>query len=80
MNNMNPLLAQLQMTMRSPQFQAAMQNPVAFATEQLGRSISNPNEVIQQLMNTGRLSQTQYNQLVQLGRQMQNSAPYGRGF
>lgn len=71
MNNIYPLMGQLQ---------RAMQNPAAFASQMLGKNVSDPNEVIQQLMNTGRLSQAQYNQLVQLGRQMQNSAPFGRGF
>ncbi len=52
MNNMAPLMGQLQ---------KAMQNPAAFASQCLGRSVSDPNEVIQQLMNTGRLTQAQYN-------------------
>ena len=42
------------------QFRQAMNNPTAFL-QQMGYSGTDPNNIIQQMMNQGKLSQQQYN-------------------
>ena len=42
--------------------------------------VNNPNGAIQYLMNTGRLTQAQYNQAAMMSRQMQNNPMFSRLF
>ena len=42
--------------------------------------VNNPNGAIQYLMNTGRLTQAQYNQAAMMSRQMQNKPMFSRLF
>lgn len=54
--------------------QAAMQNPVQIL-QRLGldqRALQNPQAAIQGLMNSGRMTQQQYNQLYQQAQQLQS--------
>lgn len=63
-------------------FQTFMQNPMSFMT---GMNLSqgmmnNPNAIIQQMLNSGRINQAQYNQAQQMARQMQNNPAFKKYF
>ena len=62
------------------QFQTFMQNPMAFLAQRrlnIPQQLQNdPNAAIQYLMNSGQMSQDQYNQLRQMAKQY---APYFGG-
>lgn len=64
------------------QFQQFMQNPAAI----LGRSgipqqyLKDPSGAIQYLMNSGKLTQQQYNQASQMAKQLQNSQQFRQIF
>ena len=44
------------------------------------QNMNNPSQVIQYLMNSGKMSQQQYNQLQQMAGQMQNNPQYQQMF
>lgn len=44
------------------------------------QDMNNPNQIIQHLMNTGKMSQQQFNQLQQMAWQMQNNPQYQQMF
>ena len=59
-------------------FKGFMENPMQMMS---GMNIpknmmNNPNEVIQYLMNSGRMNQSQYNQLKQMAGQIQNNPQF----
>lgn len=56
-------------------------NPMQ-ALSQFGipQNMNNPSQVIQYLMNSGKMSQQQYNQLQQIAGQMQNNPQYQQMF
>lgn len=58
------------------QFQQFKQNPMQWLASrgmQVPQEIANdPNAIIQHMMNSGRITQQQYNQAAQMARQMQN--------
>lgn len=63
------------MTMSNPLFQSMMGNPtgnIRHMIEQLKRQYSgDPNQYIQQMLNSGRITQAQYNNAVQKAQQIQ---------
>lgn len=63
------------MTMSNPLFQTMMGNPtgnIRHMIEQLKRQYSgDPNQYIQQMLNSGRITQAQYNNAVQKAQQIQ---------
>lgn len=67
-------------------FRGFMQNPAQFLMQSklnLPQNIDpmkNPNEAIQFLMNNGRLSQQQYNQLQQMAQQLQANPQFQQFF
>ena len=66
------------------QFQNFMQNPVSFLMQNninIPQGIGNdPNAIIQQMLNTGRINQQQYNQAQNLARQMRNNPTFRNYF
>ena len=56
-------------------------NPMQ-ALSQFGipQNMNNPTQIIQHLMNSGKMSQQQYNQLQQMAGQMQNNPQYQQMF
>lgn len=75
MNNMNLM----QIFSRFGNF---MQNP-AQMLQQMGltpEAMSNPRATVQQLMNTGRMNQNQFNQLQQMANMMQNNPMFAQMF
>lgn len=58
------------------QFQQFRQNPMQWLASrgmQVPQEIANdPNAIIQHMMNSGKITQQQYNQAAQMARQMQN--------
>lgn len=64
------------------QFQGFMKNPMQYMMSKklnLPQNINpmqNPNEAIQYLMNNGKLSQQQYNQLQNVAKQIQNNPQF----
>lgn len=64
------------------QFQGFMKNPMQYMMSKklnLPQNINpmqNPNEVIQYLMNNGKLSQQQYNQLQNVAKQIQSNPQF----
>lgn len=56
-------------------FQIFRQNPMQWLISRganIPSNINDPNAIIQHMMNTGQITQQQYNQAVQTARQMQN--------
>lgn len=65
------------------QFSGFMQNPLQYMMQrklQLPQNIQDPNEAIQYLMNTGKMSQQDYNQLRQMATQLQNNPQFMQMF
>lgn len=64
------------------QFQTFMQNPMSFISKLNipQQYMNNPNDVIQYLMNTGRLSQEQYNQAVSKAKELENNPMFKQFF
>lgn len=63
------------------QFQSFMQSPAAFAAQRLNlpQNIQNdPDAIIQHMMNTGMMSQTQYDQLRQTASRMMSNSNFAR--
>lgn len=62
------------------QFKGFMNNPTAFIMQRKlnipQQYMNNPNDAIQYLMNTGKLTQEQYNWAVNQAKQMQNSPEF----
>ena len=63
-------------------FQNFMQNPLQFmAQKNIPQEFANdPNGAIQYLMNSGRISQAQYNQAKQIADQLRNNPMFGKMF
>ena len=59
-------------------FKGFMENPMQMMSGMNipKNMINNPNEVIQCLMNSGRMNQSQYNQLKQIAGQIQNNTQF----
>lgn len=55
---------------------AMMQNPQAFFSR-MGINVQDPTDMIQTLMNSGRMSQQQYNQLRQMAHNLTNNRAHG---
>lgn len=56
-----------------------LQNPSQFVQNQMGISgnlANNPDAIIEQMMASGRISQTQYNQARQMAKQIQNNPAF----
>lgn len=69
---MNNLLQQFQMFRQNPMqwlMSRGMQVPQEIA--------NNPSAIVQHLMNTGQITQAQYNQASQMARQFNGGTPYG---
>lgn len=66
------------------QFQGFMQNPMGFMLQnklQIPKEyMNNPNDAIQYLMNTGKISQDQYNWARNQAKQLQNSPDFMKMF
>lgn len=63
------------------QFQMFRQNPMQWLMSR-GMNVpqeiaNNPNAIVQHLMNTGQITQAQYNQASQMARQFNGGTPYG---
>jgi len=75
MNNMQNLLSQ---------FRGFMQNPTQYLLQKnLGLTenmLKNPNDAIQYLMNSGKISQEQYNWAVQQANQLKNNPQFQQYF
>lgn len=64
------------------QFQSFMQNPMGMISK-MGipqQYLNNPNDAIQYLMNSGRISQDQYNQAVSKAKELQNNPMFKQLF
>lgn len=62
-------------------FQTFMQNPMAyFSGMNIPQGTNDPNAIIQQLMNSGRINQQTYNQAQQIARQMQGNPMFRQLF
>ena len=66
------------------QFQQFMSNPMGFISSRKlnipQQYLNNPDETIQYLMNTGKLSQAQYNEINTLAKQIQKNPMYKQYF
>jgi len=64
------------------QFRGFMQNPMQFMMQRRlnipQNMMSNPNAAIQQLMNSGQMTQAQYNQLKQMSKQIMNNPQFAQ--
>lgn len=64
------------------QFRGFMQNPMQFMMQRKlnipQNMMSNPNAAIQQLMNSGQMTQAQYNQLKQMSKQIMNNPQFAQ--
>lgn len=77
MQNMNNLMGMMN------SFRGFMQNPGQILSEKVGipkQYLNNPDQVIQYLMDNGKLSQDQYNQAKQMAQQMQNNPMFQQMF
>lgn len=64
------------------QFQSFIQNPMGMISK-MGipqQYLHNPNDAIQYLMNSGRISQDQYNQAVSKAKELQNNPMFKQLF
>lgn len=66
------------------QFRGFMQNPLQFLMQRrlnLTQDVmQNPQAAVQQLMNSGQMSQAQFNQLQQMAKQITNSPQFAQMF
>lgn len=64
------------------QFQSFMQNPAQFLmlSRLPANSLQNPAATIQQLLNSGRMSQQQFNELQQMAAQVRSNPMFGQMF
>ena len=66
------------------QFMGFVQNPVQFLAQRRlnlpQNAFENPKATVQQLMNSGQLSQQQFNQLQQMATQIQNNPQFQQMF
>ena len=66
------------------QFRGFIQNPVQFLMQRRlnisQEALNNPQEAVQQLMNSGQMSQTQFNQLRQTASQIVNNPQFAQMF
>ena len=62
------------------QFQSFMRNPAQFLIQSRlpQNALQNPAQAVQQLMNSGRMSQQQFNQLQGMARQIQNNPMFAQ--
>ena len=62
------------------QFQSFMRNPVQFLIQNRlpQNALQNPAQAVQQLMNSGQMSQQQFNQLQQMAKQIQNNPMFAQ--
>lgn len=54
------------------QFQQFMQNPMMYMMQKgmnIPQGMNDPNQIVQHLLNTGQITQAQYNQAAQMARQ-----------
>ena len=62
-------------------FQNFMQNPMAYLSGMnIPQGMTDPNQIIQQMMNSGKINQSQYNQAQQMARQMRNNPMFRQYF
>lgn len=72
------MLSPMQMMNMFNQFRG---NPMQILSQfGVPQSMNNPSQVIQYLMNSGKMSQQQYNQLQQMAGQMQNNPQFKQMF
>jgi len=64
------------------QFMAFAKNPMSFITKMNvpQQYLNNPDSIIQYLMNTGQISQDQYNQIVKQAKELQNNPMFKQLF
>lgn len=66
------------------QFRGFVQNPVQFLMQRRlnisQEALNNPQAAVQQLMNSGQMSQTQFNQLRQMASQIANNPQFAQMF
>lgn len=62
------------------QFTGFMQNPAQMLGQKLGLQGNDPSQMIQQLMNSGKMSQNDYNQLQNIAKQIQNNPMFSHMF
>lgn len=55
------------------EFQKMAKNPVEYMMKNYGINLSNPNEIIQQVMNSGKLTQEKYNAARQAAMKIQSN-------
>lgn len=62
------------------QFQSFMRNPAQFLIQSRlpQNALQNPAQAVQQLMNSGQMSQQQFNQLQGMARQIQNNPMFAQ--
>lgn len=62
-------------------FQTFMQNPMSYLSGMnIPQGMTDPNAIIQQMMNSGKINQSQYNQAQQMARQMRNNPMFRQFF
>lgn len=64
------------------QFQMLLQNPAPILSQMglPGNALQNPQQAVQNLMNSGRMTQEQFNSLRQTSQQLQNMPQFQRFF
>lgn len=62
------------------QFQGFMQNPMQMLSQRLGVQGNDPSQMIQQLMNSGKMSQNDYNNLQRIAKQIQQNPSFMQMF
>lgn len=66
------------------QFRSFMQNPMQFLMQRRLNlpqdALQNPQAAVQQLMNSGQMSQAQFNQLQQMAKQIAGNPQFGQMF
>ena len=62
------------------QFNSFMQNPAQMLSQKLGIQGNDPSQMIQQLMNSGKMSQNDYNQLNNIAKQIQQNPSFMQMF
>ena len=62
------------------QYQSFMQNPAQVVSQKLGVQGNDPSQMIQQLMNSGKMSQNDYNKLNEMARRIQQNPMFAQMF